>query len=544
MALDTAIGASFGGVRAFAAMKHVGLNVAADALMSQSYIGANGGLVIAVCDDPGIHSSQNEQDTRLFARMALVPVLEPSDQQEALDYTRLAFEVSERFDTPVILRGSTRLSHSRGKIWTGSRSTDEPKPFLERPDKNVMIPAHARARHPVALERERLIGDWLVEAGLTRREDGPDGATDRVGYITAGPAYTYLREILPDAPVLKLGASYPLPTGLIEEFVASYDRVLVVEELEGVIEESVRVRGIAVEGKAYFPRTGELSPEMVRAGLVAAGVLAPPEKTEAPIEFEPLIRPPLLCAGCPHSTCYLALRSANARVMGDIGCYTLAVVEPLSAIDTCVAMGSGIANAAGLAKAGTESKPIVATIGDSTFMHSGITPLIDAVYNNANITVFILDNHITAMTGGQDHPGTGKTLRGKETHKVDYEALVRAIGVTWVQQIDSYDVANVQRVLGDAIDHRGVSVIISDRPCVLDPVRIKGPAMTVVPDDCTACQACMNLGCPAITWSDEWHDGRHRVEIDQTLCIGCSLCAQLCAPGGIIPAADAPVALS
>ncbi|WP_073250660.1 indolepyruvate ferredoxin oxidoreductase subunit alpha [Shimia gijangensis] len=528
--LDVAIGASFAGVRAFSSMKHVGLNVAADALMSFSYIGVNGGLVIAVCDDPGIHSSQNEQDTRMFARFAQVPILEPSDGQEALEYTRQAFDLSEEFDTPVVVRATTRLSHTRSAVNVGERQVVEPRGFIEQPSKNVMIPAHARMQHPKVLDRERKLIEAMNTSPLNRIDPG-----DRsVGIITSGITYTYVKECLPNATVLKLGVSYPLPETLIRDFCASVGRVIVVEELEPFIEEALLVMGLEVEGKAFFPRLGEFSPEVLREGFAKAGLMDAPKKTEG-FDFAPMIRPPVLCSGCPHTSCFMALRALDMRVAGDIGCYTLAVVEPLKSMDTCVSMGSSIANAVGMAKAGTETKPIVATIGDSTFLHSGIPPLIDAVYNQANITVFLLDNHITAMTGGQDHPGTGKTLRGDETARVDYVELVKALGVEFVSVVDSYDMAALQHQLREAMEFKGVSVVISNRPCVLDPVKIKGPTFVVDQDNCTACQSCMNLGCPALTWSDNWFEGRHKVAIDPNACIGCSLCAQLCTSDSIRP---------
>lgn len=534
VACDVAIGASFAGVRALAAMKHVGLNVAADALMSQTYIGVNAGLVLVVCDDPGIHSSQNEQDTRWFCRLATIPVLEPADAQEALDFTRLAFELSERFDSPIIIRGTTRLSHTRSLVMMGHREEPKPLGFLENPSKNVMIPANARMRHPALLEREAKVRAYLNSAEITRWERG--SAT--FGVITVGTAYNYVKEVVPHASVLKLGASYPLPDEIIRSFCASTGRVFVVEELEPVVETEIRAMGIDVAGKAYFPRVGEFSPEVVRAGFQQAGVLeATPEPH--PWRGDPLLRPPVLCAGCPHTSPYMALRAVGARVVGDIGCYTLAAIEPLKAIDTCVAMGSSIANAVGMAKAGGEKKPIVATIGDSTFLHSGIPPLIDAVYNQANITVVLLDNHVTAMTGGQDHPGTGRTLRGDKTHQVDYEQLIRAIGVQWVKKVDSYDLGAMYQTIREAIQFKGVSVVISNRPCVLDPVKIKGPPFQVRAAGCTACQACMNLGCPSISWSEEWHEDHHKVKIDPSTCIGCSLCVQVCPTDCIQLAASA-----
>ncbi len=534
VALDVAIGASFAGVRAMASMKHVGLNVAADALMSLTYIGVNGGLVIVVCDDPGIHSSQNEQDTRLFCRLAMVPCLEPSDAQEALEFTRAAFALSEQFDTPVVIRSTTRLSHTRSVVALGSRVVPPSRGFREDTKKNVMIPAHARARHPRLIEREQNLAAFFEQNPLNRWEKG-DAA---IGVITAGTPYAYVKEILPGASVLKLALSYPLPMELIRDFALSVGRVFVVEELEPAIETEIRAAGIAAAGKAYFPRTGEFSPEVVRAAFERAGVLEPqPKPAPWPVQSTP--RPPVLCPGCPHTMSYMAIRALNARVAGDIGCYTLATIEPLRSIDTCVSMGSSIANAVGMSKAGTEDKPIIATIGDSTFLHAGIPPLIDAVYNNANITVIILDNHITAMTGGQDHAGTGRTLRGEGTTRIDFEQMVRACGVKWVRRVDSYDVGQMHQSFREAVAFKGVSVVISDRPCVLDPVRIRGPVFAVALDACTACQSCMNLGCPALGWDDTTVEGRHKVKINAELCIGCTLCAQSCPSDCIRPVSPA-----
>lgn len=530
VALDVAMGASFAGSRALAAMKHVGLNVAADAFMSQAYIGVNGGLVLAVCDDPGIHSSQNEQDSRIYGQFATVPVLEPSDAQEALDLTRLAFEISERFDTMVMVRGTTRLSHTRSPVAVGARTEAPSRAFLEDPRKNVMIPAHAKARHLAVLEREAKLKAYLETAPINRWETGAAS----FGVITAGTCYPYVREVLPNASVLKLGASWPLPEGLLRRYCESVGRVFVVEELEPVIEREVRALGFPAEGKQFFPRTGELSPELVREGFERAGVLAP-RAQKSGWTPEALVRPPVLCAGCPHTSGFMAVRASGARVAGDIGCYTLACLDPLRGLDTTVSMGSSIGNAIGMAKAG-DTRPVMATIGDSTFLHAGIPGLIDAVYNQANITVLLLDNQITAMTGGQDHPGTGRTLRKEEAPRVDYEALVRAVGVKWVRTVDSYDLAAMYQTLREAIAHRGVSVIISNRPCVLDPVKIKGPALAVVNEQCNACQSCMNLGCPALTWGEDTFEGRHKVRIDASLCIGCTLCAQVCTVDCIKPA--------
>ncbi len=529
VALDVAIGAALSGVRAMASMKHVGLNVASDSLMSQSYIGVHGGLVLVVCDDPGIHSSQNEQDTRLFARFANVPILEPSDAQEAHDFTKLAFEISEQFDTPVIVRSTTRLSHTRSAVRIGPRVEQAPKGFVDTPSKTVTIPANARRLHPKVVAREAKLAQYFETSPLTVWEKG-----DRtVGIITGSTAYLYVKEVAPNASILKLGASYPLPEQAIRAFAGSVDRLLVVEELEPVMENEIKAMGIAAEGKVFFPRIGELSPELVRSGLAAAGLMDAPAPAIS-LDIEPMARPPVLCAGCPHTASYLALRGVDARVAGDIGCYTLAAVEPLRSIDTTVCMGASIANAVGMAAAG-ETKPIVATIGDSTFLHSGIAPLVDAVYNKADITVVLLDNSITAMTGGQDHPGTGRTLRGEATHKVDYETICRAVGVEWVRKVDPYDIGHLYQTLREAIVHKGVSVVISSRPCVLDPVKIKGTPLAVAAAGCVACQSCMNLGCPSITWTEDMFEGHHKVQIDPATCIGCTLCAQVCPTDCIQP---------
>ncbi len=529
-ALDIAIGASFSGVRAFASMKHVGLNVASDSLMSQSYIGVNGALVLAVCDDPGIHSSQNEQDTRVFAKFAGVPVLEPADAQEALDFTRIAFDISEQFDTPVIVRGTTRLSHTRSVVKQGTREEVAPKAFNSDISKNVMIPSHAKMRHPLVLQREKDLAAYFNTSDLNSTKK----RSSKIGVVTVGLISTYVEEVLPDASIFKLAASFPLAVDAIAEFIKTVDQVVVVEELEPVIEDQLKILGFNIEGKKFFSREGEHSPATVRKGFEDCGFLEGSRRSE-PLTAKAIPRPPLLCAGCPHITSYMALNGVNARVAGDIGCYTLAAIEPLHAIHTTVAMGCSIGNAVGMAQSGNETRPVVATIGDSTFLHSGIPPLIDAVYSNANITVLLLDNHITAMTGGQDHAATGRSLRGVETPRIDFAELCRAVGVKWIREIDSYDVGTLFRTVREATQYRGVSVVISNRPCVLDPTKIKGEPVAVRTDKCTACQSCMNLGCPAITWDDEMYDGQHKIFIDPTKCIGCSICTQVCPVDGIRP---------
>ncbi len=535
VSIDVAIGASFAGVRAMCAMKHVGLNVASDSLMSQTYIGVNAGLVLVVCDDPGMHSSQNEQDTRVFGQFAMVPVLEPSDAQEAKDFTKRAFELSEQFDTPVIVRSTTRLSHCRSPVHLGEREEHASIGFKDIPSKNVTLPAHARVRHPLVLERELKIQEYLNTSDLIRWERG----STEVGVITLSTCYTYVREVVPGASILKLGVSYPLAQDVVRRFCDSVDRVVVVEELEPVIERELRIMGIAAEGKAFFPRIGEFSPEVLRAGFHKAGIIKDLPKTHS-IEIAGVARPPVLCAGCSHIGTFMAMRAINARVMGDIGCYTLGAIEPLKAIDTCVAMGASIGVAVGMAKGGATDRPVVATIGDSTFLHAGIPPLIDAVYNKANITVLLLDNQTVAMTGGQDNPGTGRTLRGEQTHRLDFEQLVRAVGVKWVKSVDSYNLASLYQACREAAQYNGVAVVISNRPCVLDPVKIKGTPFEVRAESCTACQACMNLACPAISWIDELFDGHHKVKIDQATCMGCSMCAQVCPTDSIQLSGAAP----
>lgn len=531
-ALDVAYGASYGGVRAFCAMKHVGLNVAADALLTEAYIGVNGGMVLAVCDDPGIHSSQNEQDTRIFGKLANVPVLEPSDAQEALDYTRWAYELSEKFDTPIIVRSTTRIAHTRSPVVVGEREQLEDRVFVDRPE-NVALPTTARARHPVVIERERLMEEYFSQCDKMQRIK----ADSNIGVITAGMSYSYVREVMPGVNILKLPASFPLARDAVREFCDSVERVIIVEELEPFLETEIAAMGYKVEGKVFFPRAGELSPELVHEGFAKAGLLKS-RKVGIPIEINELVRPPVLCSGCPHTGGYMALRALNARVAGDIGCYTLAAMQPLQAMDTCVSMGSSIGTAVGLDKAGNETRPIVATIGDGTFIHGGITGLIDAVYNNANITVLILNNSTTAMTGGQEHPGTGKTLRGEVAPAVNYADVCKAVGVKSLKEVDSYDLGVLYQAIREATEYKGVSVVIANRPCVLDPVKIKGPAFQIRAEGCTACQSCMNLGCPALSWSDEMLEGHHKVKIDETSCIGCTLCVQICPSDCIRPAAE------
>jgi indolepyruvate ferredoxin oxidoreductase alpha subunit len=401
-----------------------------------------------------------------------------------------------------------------------------------------MLPSYARDRHPVLLERLAR----LAEAAETSPMNATEMRDRRIGVVTAGITYHYVREVLPDASVLKLGLSFPLPMRRIREFAASVDRLFIVEELEPFIEDALRAGGVAVEGKAFFPRVGELTPDLVRQGFIRAGVLeAGRSPSPAPRFTSP--RPPVLCPGCPHTVPYMALRRLGAVVAGDIGCYTLAALERLAAVDTCLAMGCSIGMAIGLARSRQIAGPVVATIGDSTFLHAGVPALLDAVYNKTPITVVILDNGTTAMTGGQPHPGTGRTIRGEGAPRVDVVTVCRALGVEWVQTVDPYDVGATHRVLEAAIAHPGPSVVVTTRPCVEAPAKIRERPFTVVAPACTACQACVTIGCPAIAWSGEWHEGRPKVAIDQALCSGCTICAQVC-PTGAIVLADSPPPVS
>jgi len=529
VALDVALGASLGGVRAMVTMKHVGLNVAADTFMTAAYTGVGAGLVVVCADDPGMHSSQNEQDNRYYARFAGVPLLEPANSVEAKAYVKEAFRISEEFDTPVLVRTTTRVSHNRG-IVNLDPITEHPSTGFDRnPSKYVMIPGHARLRRAVLLDRLDRLTQYVEDGPLLTEHRG-DSA---VGVVTSGISYHYVREVLPKASILKLGISHPLPIERIREFASSVDSLFVVEELDPFLEDAIRAAGIQVAGKEFFPRSGELSPDVVRAGFAAAGVGPAPLVVADPPQT--VTRPPLLCPGCPHTSPFVALKRMGAVVTGDIGCYTLAALEPLATMDTCVAMGSSIGMAVGMAASGGAEAPVVATIGDSTFLHGGVAGLMEAVYSNADITVLILDNGTVAMTGGQEHPGTGSTLQGDDARPVDLVALCHALGVDDVTVVDPYDVARTHRVLEQAMAHKGPSVVITNRPCVEAPTKVRDLPFVVDADACTACQACMTLGCPSIVWTDELFEGRRKVSIDPISCTGCTVCMQLCPPGAIAP---------
>lgn len=517
VAMEVGAGVAFGNRRALVTMKHVGLNVAADPLFTASYTGVAGGLVVLVADDPGMHSSQNEQDSRHYARAAKVPMLEPSDSQEAYDFTRLAFQLSEQFDTPVLLRTTTRLSHGKSTVTPGERETPtEAKPPLN-PSKYVMVPAFARVRHKVVEERQLAVRAWADTAAITRAEL----RDTKIGIITSGINYQYVREVAPEASVLKLGMVYPLPLEAIRAFAAQVQTLYVVEELDPIIEEQLQAAGIAVIGKARFPLLGEFNPAVVAKGL------------GLPVEEQPArelpTRPPAMCPGCPHRGVFATLKKLGLTVAGDIGCYTLGVAPPLSAMDTCICMGASISVAHGLEKAGVNPSKVVGVIGDSTFLHSGITPLLDMVYNGSHGTILILDNGTTAMTGRQEHPGTGKSLAGDAAPQVNLEALVAALGVPDVEVIDPYELEKMEARLKKALAFEGVSVMIARRPCMLIPHE-DYPAQQVDAELCKLCGRCLKIGCPAISKEQvgEGEKPRYRPVINDLLCEGCSVCAQSC----------------
>jgi indolepyruvate ferredoxin oxidoreductase alpha subunit len=535
VALETAMGSSFGGARALVVMKHVGVNVAADPLFTLSYTGLRGGLVLVTADDPEMHSSQNEQDNRNYAKFAKVPMLEPSDSQEAKDFTISAFELSEKFDTPVMLRTTTRVSHSKSIVTLEEPKTPPIRPeIVKDPVKFVMLPANARKRHPVVEKRMQDLTAYAETFPGNRIEWGDK----KVGIITSGISYQYAKEIMPEASYLKLGMVHPLPSRMIRSFAQKVERLLVVEELDPFFEEQIRAMGIEVKGKEAFPLCGELNPNLAEKGLTGADSIRPME----PVPGLPP-RPPIMCPGCPHRGIFSILSKLKLFVTGDIGCYTLGFLPPLSAIDTCVCMGASIGHALGLDKAlGPEALgKVVAVIGDSTFLHSGITGLLNVVYNQGAVTLLILDNRTTAMTGRQDHPGTGFTLQGAETSSVDFVKLVKALGVKHVKVVNPYRLAETERVIKREVNRSEPSVIISRAPCVLSR-RDRSPIGNVYRVDsqiCRGCRTCLRIGCPAIEWiNEERTDGegrkrKGRASIDRFLCNGCSICAQICKFGAI-----------
>lgn len=520
VAAEVAAGASIGGARSFCAMKHVGLNVAADPVFTMSYIGVNGGMVLAVADDPGMHSSQNEQDSRNYARAAKLPMLEPADAGECRDFTKLAYGLSEEFDTPVILRLTTRIAHARGVVDCGDRVEALLKDYQKDAAKNVMLPAFARPKHGKVEERTRALVQWAEGCEVNRIENNGK----KTGVICAGAVYQYAKEALGDSVnYLKLGLVWPLPEKLILNFAALCDTVYVAEELDDFIEQHCRALGVKAVGKELFPRCGELSQRLIRK-LVAG------EELPAQELLEPLpVRPPVMCCGCPHRGLFYALKRAGVFVSGDIGCYTLGASAPLSAMDACICMGASVSALHGFNKArgGQWAQKAVAVIGDSTFIHSGITSLIDIAYNRTDSTVVILDNSITGMTGHQQNPSTGYNIYNEPAQAVDLEALCRAVGIHRVRVVDPYDLKGTQQALAEELAAKEPSVLISRRPCaLLKSVKHKAP-LAVDPEKCVGCKSCMGIGCPAISMREG------RAVIDATQCVGCGVCAALCGKGAM-----------
>lgn len=525
VALEVALGAAIGGARAFCAMKHVGLNVAADPLFTASYTGVNAGLVIGVADDPGMHSSQNEQDSRHYAMAAKLPMLEPSDSDECKEFTKLAYTLSEQFDTPVLLRLSTRVSHSQSVIETSERSEISLREYKKDPAKYVMMPAYAKAKHVVVEDRTQRLIAYAESSSINKAEYNDTS----VGIITSGVAYQYAKEAMGDkASYLKLGMVYPLPVKLIEEFASKVDTLYVVEELDDFIETHCNKLGISVIGKAVFPLIGEYSQNLIREKLL--GVRATYQSFDEAVP----VRPPVMCPGCPHRGLFYSLNKIGVTVFGDIGCYTLGAAPPLGALDTTICMGASISGLHGFNKArGKESaKKSVAVIGDSTFMHSGVTGLIDIAYNQGVSTVLILDNSITGMTGHQQNPTTGLTLQGDATAKVSIEKICEAVGINRIRVVDPNQVKNVVAVISEELEADEPSVVIARRPCALLKTVQRGKPLTVDTDKCKSCRACFKIGCPSIRMVDG------KAAIDKTLCFGCGLCATICTFGAMAVARD------
>ncbi|MBU4224896.1 MAG: 4Fe-4S binding protein [Chloroflexi bacterium] len=589
VALDVAIGAAYAGRRAMAAMKHVGLNVAADAFFYAAMTGAEAGLVIVSADDPSMHSSQNEQDNRQFAKFARVPCLEPADSQETKDLTVAAFDLSEKFDTPVLLRLTTRLCHTSTLVEVGTRRDQPPRieKYPRNPAKYVMIPANARMRHPVI--EQRILE--LAEFAETYEHNRIEMRAASLGIITAGVAYQYAREVFPEASTLKLGMVYPLPRGMIQDFAGRVERLIVLEELDPFIEEQVRLMGIKLyqpkdvdyygcaisnhypNTKTIFPLIGELDPSSVRAAGVKAGLLPVPPPPPSLLDTSPIstplcppisacasaagtgvlrngkmkggqegregalpARPPVLCAGCPHRSTLYILHKIGLPINGDIGCYTLGVIPPLNAIDTCGCMGASIGVAHGAAVAG-DSERHIAVLGDSTFFHTGIPALLNVAYNRSNVITIIMDNRITGMTGHQENPGTGRTLQQKEAVIVELEPLVRALGIEKVATVDAYNVGSVERTLKAWLKEDGPAVLITRHACALLPEeRKEWMPLKVVAEKCNGCTVCFRIGCPAILKSEKMDAKYNRplAEIDASMCTGCEICAQVCPRDAIL----------
>ncbi|MBQ4553038.1 MAG: indolepyruvate ferredoxin oxidoreductase subunit alpha [Clostridia bacterium] len=521
VAMEAAFGACLSGKRSFCGMKHVGLNVAADPLFTIAYTGVNAGMVIGVADDAGMHSSQNEQDSRHYARAAKIPMLEPADSAEALHFAKLAYELSEQFDTPVLLKMCTRISHSQSVVETGDR-IEISKAYEKNPQKYIMMPGNAKRRHPFVEERTKKLAAWAEDCCINRLEEGNDHS---IGIITSSTAYQYVKEVLGDTyPVLKLGMIWPMPEKKIRDFAASVDKLVVVEELDSFIEAHCKDLGLTVSGKEIFPCIDEFSQNLV------AGKMNVEKETDGVALSEAIpARPPVMCAGCPHRGLFYTLAKNKITALGDIGCYTLGAVPPLGALDTTICMGASISGLHGFTKAqqGAMDGKAVAVIGDSTFMHSGITGLVNVAYNESNATVIIVDNSITGMTGHQQNPTTGYNLKGDPATKIDLETLCRAVGIRRVRVVDPYDLKETEDAIKEELAANEPSVIISRRPCALLKYVKHNKPVEINADKCVGCKMCMKIGCPAISMKDG------KAQIDNTLCTGCNVCTQLCKIGAM-----------
>ena len=521
VALEVALGAAIGGGRSFCGMKHVGLNVAADPLFITSYTGVNGGMVIGVADDPGMHSSQNEQDSRHYARASKLPIIEPSDSCECLEFTKLAYEYSEEFDTPFILRLNTRVSHSQSVVETSDRVEREVKPYEKSVAKHVMMPANARGRHVEVEKRLEKLAEFACDCPFNKVIDN----NTKLGIITSGPSFNYALEVFGEsASYLKLGLVYPFADNLICDFASKYERVIVIEELDPFIEEHCKALGLKVEGKNLLPLLGEFSQELLAEKLLGKA----PDYVS--LDEQIPVRPPVLCPGCPHRGIFYIFKKLGLYVSGDIGCYTLGAAAPLSAMDTTLCMGASISALHGFNKIRREENKSVAVIGDSTFMHSGMTGLVNITYNKGNSTVVIVDNSITGMTGHQQNPCTGYTLKGEPVHGIMLENIARAAGVAdeHIRIVDPNDLKEVEKVLKEELASNTPSVIICRRPCALLKYVKHESALKVDSDKCIGCKACMKIGCPCISVVDG------KAKIDATLCVGCGLCPQMCPKGAIV----------
>ncbi|CCQ74954.1 thiamine pyrophosphate-dependent enzyme [Magnetospira sp. QH-2] len=551
VSLEVAIGASVAGARAFCAMKHVGMNVASDALMSQTLAGVGGGLVIAIADDVGLSSSQNEQDSRFWGRFAHVPIMEPADSQEAYEMVKRGFEISEQFSTPVILRLTTRICHVKAMVTVGEREERPEVPFTRDPSRWVLVPSTARVRLPWQLDRETQLTAFAEQTDLNVIEDGSD---KRIGLLTSGPAYMHAREAFPNVPIMKLGFTCPLPVESIKAFAATVDKLVVVEETEPVMENELKAAGLHVHGKDILPRIHELSVPVIQPAIkkLLGEPVVVPETASKDMEVFP--RPPTMCVGCPHLSVYYCLSKLhrNINIAGDIGCYTLGAGHPWNALDTTTCMGASMGMALGMDLGRAEadkSKGIVAVIGDSTFLHMGMQGLLDMVYNRGNVTVMLLDNRTTGMTGGQSHAGTGTDIHGDEAPSVDFAKLAEALGVNpeRIRKVNPYEMPTIYKMIKEEVKQPEPSVIITDQPCVLIPEFQKYQPLKVIDEDCTGCANCLNVGCPAILVTKREMTTTPKgkpiekawVTIETAACTGCNLCPTTCGPNAIVPA-DSP----